>query len=120
DDAMLETWQADANGKYNHPDDLQPKALDADWFGFGRIATDDNGACTLETIKPGRVGYNTLQAPHLLIAVYARGMLKQLYTRIYFAGETAHDGDPILPLVPPDSRDSLMAQPDSARPGHLR
>ena len=118
EDAMLEIWQADANGKYNHPDDLQPKALDSGWFGFGRIATDDSGVCTLETIKPGRVGHNTLQAPHLLVAVYARGMLKQLYTRVYFAGDPANDSDPILALVLPDRRNTLLAQPDSARPGH--
>ena len=118
DDAMLEIWQADSNGKYNHPDDLQPKAVDPGWFGFGRIATDDNGVCMLETIKPGRVGHNTLQAPHLLIAVYARGMLKQLYTRVYFAGDAALESDPILALVPPERRDTLLAQSDSDRPGH--
>ena len=118
DDAMLEIWQADAKGKYNHPDDLQPKGLDPGWIGFGRIATDDNGLCTLETVKPGCVGHTTLQAPHLLIAIYARGMLKQLYTRVYFAGDAANENDPILALVPPDRRDTLLAQPDSARPGH--
>jgi protocatechuate 3,4-dioxygenase alpha subunit len=120
DDAMLEIWQADSKGKYNHPNDLQPKALDPGWCGFGRIATDDNGVCMLETVKPGCVGYTTLQAPHLLIAVYARGMLKQLYTRVYFAGDTANENDPILALVPPDRRSTLLAQPDSARPGHWR
>ena len=118
DDAMLEIWQADANGKYNHPDDLQPKTLDPGWFGFGRIATHDNGMCVLETIKPGRVGYNTLQAPHLLIAVYARGMVKQLYTRVYFAGDAANENDPMLALVPIDRRNTLLAQPDSAHPEH--
>jgi protocatechuate 3,4-dioxygenase alpha subunit len=118
EDAMLEVWQADANGKYNHPDDLQPKALDEGWFGFGRMATDDNGVCVLETIKPGRVGHNTLQAPHLLIAVFARGMLKQLYTRVYFAGDSAIGEDPVLALVPADRRVTLMAQPDSSKTGY--
>ena len=118
DDAMLEIWQADANGKYNHPDDPQPKQLDPGWIGFGRIATGEDGSCLLETIKPGPVASNTLQAPHLTIAVYARGMLKQLYTRVYFAGDAANDRDPILQSVPPDRRDTLMARPDSARPGH--
>lgn len=118
EDAMLEIWQADSNGKYNHPDDVQPKALDPGWLGFGRIATDSNGVCTLETIKPGRVGHTTLQAPHLLIAVYARGMLKQLYTRVYFAGDAANESDPILALVPPERRSTLLVQPDSTRSGH--
>ena len=118
DDAMVEIWQADANGKYNHPDDLQPKHLDAGWMGFGRIATGEDGSCVLETIKPGRVAHKTTQAPHLTLAVFARGMLKQLYTRVYFAGDPANDGDPILQLVPRDRRDTLMARPDPARPGY--
>ena len=117
DDAMLEIWQADANGKYNHPDDLQPKQLDPDWIGFGRIATED-GSCVLETIRPGLVGQSTPQAPHLMIAVFARGMLKQLYTRVYFAGDTANDEDPVLRLVPPERRETLMARPDAAGPGY--
>lgn len=118
EDAMLEIWQADWNGKYNHPDDRQPKELDPGWFGFGRVTTENAGVAVLETVKPGRVGYNTVQAPHLLIAVYARGMLKQLYTRVYFAGDPANESDPILALVPPDRRKTLMARPDSARAGH--
>ena len=118
DDAMLEIWQADSGGKYNHPDDLQPKRLDEGWVGFGRLATGEHGSCLLETIKPGCVGPNTLQAPHLTVAVFARGMLKQLYTRLYFAGDPRNENDPILALVPADRRDTLMAKPDSARPGH--
>jgi protocatechuate 3,4-dioxygenase, alpha subunit len=118
DDAMLEIWQADANGKYNHPEDLQPKALDAGWIGFGRLATGGDGSCVLETIKPGRVAHNTLQAPHLMVAVFARGMLKQLYTQVYFAGDASNDKDPILQLIPPERRDTLMARPDPVRPGY--
>lgn len=117
-DAMLEIWQADSTGKYNHPDDPRPGNAEEGWIGFGRIATGENGTCVLETIKPGPVRYNTVQAPHLTVAVFARGMLKQLYTRVYFAGDGANDGDPILSLVPADRRDTLMAKPDSARPGH--
>ena len=119
-DAMLEIWQADANGKYNHPDDLQPKALKPGWFGFGRLATGEDGSCEFETIKPGRVGHNVLQAPHLNVAVFARGMLKQLYTRVYFAGDAANAEDPILALVPVERRDTMIAQPDSERSGHWR
>jgi len=117
-DAMLEIWQANSNGKYNHPDDLQSKQLDPGWIGFGRIATGEDGSCVLETIKPGRVPNGALQAPHLTLAVFARGMLKQLYTRVYFAADAANNEDPILQLIPPDRLDTLMAQPDPARRGY--
>lgn len=119
-DAMLEIWQANAQGKYNHPDDLQARAMDADFRGFGRVATDEAGACEFETIKPGCVpgGQNTVQAPHFNVAVYARGILLQLYTRIYFAGDPRNEQDPVLALVPEERRDTLMARGDLAHPGH--
>jgi protocatechuate 3,4-dioxygenase, alpha subunit len=117
-DAMLEIWQADANGKYNHPDDARPKQLDPGWLGFGRLGSGDDGTCVLETIKPGCVLNGTLQAPHLSLAVFARGMLKQLYTRIYFAGDAANNDDPVLRLIPPDRRETLMARPDPNRRGY--
>ena len=59
-----------------------------------------------------------LKAPHLNVAIFGRGMLKQLYTRIYFAGDPANSEDPVIALVPPPRRDTLIAQPDPARPGH--
>jgi len=118
-DALLEIWQADAGGKYNHPDDLQDKPVDSECSGFGRMGTDENGVCQFETIMPGRVpGPNGVeQAPHLNLTVFARGMLRQLQTRIYFAGDTANAQDPVLALVPQERRDTLMAKPDPARPG---
>jgi protocatechuate 3,4-dioxygenase, alpha subunit len=118
-DAMVEIWQADAGGKYNHPDDHQETVADPECRGFGRMGTDDSGSCRLETIRPGRVpgpgGKD--QAPHLNLAVFARGMLKQFYTRIYFAGDAANQDDPVLALVPEGRRGSLMAQPDPTRSG---
>jgi protocatechuate 3,4-dioxygenase alpha subunit len=125
-DAMLEIWQANAEGRYNHPDDMQSKAqdktVDSAWFGFGRMATAEDGCCEFETIKPGRVpgSGNALQAPHLNVAIFARGRLKQLYTRIYFAGDPANSEDPVIELVPPQRRKTLLAQPDAARSGHWR
>lgn len=112
-DAMIEVWQANGNGKYNHPDDTQAPAPESGFYGFGRAATNENGACEFETIRPGRAPgpENKLQAPHLNIAVYARGILLQLYTRIYFAGDVANDNDPVLALVPAERRHTLMAQP---------
>jgi protocatechuate 3,4-dioxygenase alpha subunit len=118
DDAMLEIWQADSRGKYYHPDDPRPGTPDQGWIGFGRVATREDGSCELETIKPGSIAHDRLQAPHLTVAVFARGMLKQLYTRVYFAGDAANEKDPILSLVPPERRETLMARPDSNHPGH--
>jgi protocatechuate 3,4-dioxygenase alpha subunit len=121
-DAMIEIWQADTNGKYNHPDDRQDKLVDPAFLGFGRMGTADDGSCSFETIKPGRVPGpgNVLQAPHLNVAVFARGMLKQLYTRMYFDGDPANREDPVLALVPEDRRQTLMGRPDSGRPGVWR
>jgi protocatechuate 3,4-dioxygenase alpha subunit len=119
-DAMVEIWQADANGIYNHPDDPQQKRCDPACTGFGRMGTNEAGTSEFETIKPGKVcGLNGQdQAPHLNLAIFARGMLKQLYTRMYFAGDPANQNDPALALVPPQRRDTLMAKPDPLRPGH--
>lgn len=118
-DSMIELWQADANGKYGHPEDTQPKTADRAFRGFGRLSTDEHGACVFETVKPGRVpGWGaTLQAPHINVSIFARGMLKRLITRIYFAGDAANAEDPVLNLVPEDRRSSLMAQPDHAHAG---
>ena len=119
-DAMLEIWQANAQGKYNHPDDVQGKSIDVEFRGFGRAATDESGACEFETIKPGCVAgaQNTMQAPHLNLAVYARGILLQLYTRIYFAGDPRNHDDPVLARVPEERRDTLMARADPSHPGN--
>ena len=121
-DAMIEIWQANADGKYNHADDAQQKTVDSSFLGFGRLGTAEDGSCNFETIKPGRVPGpgNILQAPHLNVAVFARGMLRQLFTRVYFAGDPANREDPVLALVPVERRETLVAHPDSARPGGWR
>ena len=118
-DAMIEIWQANSEGKYNHPDDTQRKGVETGFLGFGRMGTVENGCCDFETIKPGRVPGvgNVPQAPHLNVAVFGRGMMKQLYTRIYFAGDPANQEDAVLSLVPPERRGALMAYPDAAHPG---
>jgi protocatechuate 3,4-dioxygenase, alpha subunit len=110
-DAMLEVWQADAQGRFANPQDK--RALPNTAFrGFGRVGTDANGAYAFDTIKPGAVADpdGKPQAPHLLLAVFARGMLRHLYTRIYFDGEAANAGDPVLALVPEDRRATLIAE----------
>jgi protocatechuate 3,4-dioxygenase alpha subunit len=109
-DCMLEIWQADAQGHFSDPQDK--RALrNSSFRGFGRCGTDPNGDYAFDTIKPGPVPDpdGTPQAPHLLLAVFARGMLLQLYTRIYFDGEAANAADPVLALVPADRRGTLIA-----------
>ena len=113
-DCMLEVWQADAQGRFADPQDK--RALPNTKFrGFGRCGTDANGAYTFDTIKPGVVPDpdGKPQAPHLLVAVFARGMLRHLYTRIYFGDEKANAGDPVLALVPEDRRATLIAERDA-------
>ena len=110
-DGLIEIWQANAEGKYAHPEDTQKKPLEKGWRGFGRIPTDAKGGFRFTTIKPGRVPGpgGTLQAPHLVVSVFMRGMLKHLMTRIYFADETAANAqDPILKLVPQARRGTLI------------
>jgi protocatechuate 3,4-dioxygenase alpha subunit len=118
-DAMIEIWQANADGKYCHPEDVREKLDDPACRGFGRLATDTNGTCVFETVIPGAVpGHDgKMQAPHMSISIFARGLLKRLATRIYFAGNAANQEDEILALVPAERRDTLMAIPDRSRPG---
>jgi protocatechuate 3,4-dioxygenase alpha subunit len=113
-DAMIELWQADSEGNYAQQDS---GADGAAFRGFGRLATAEDGSCTFETIKPGRVPgpSSTVQAPHINVSILGRGILKRLSTRVYFAGEPANDADPILALVPEDRRATLLAQPNPAR-----
>ena len=113
-DAMLETWQADPEGRYNHPDD--PRGAEASGFrGFARAATIPDGCYEIHTVKPGPVpGPNgTTQAPHLEVSVFARGLLNRVVTRVYFADETElNAADPILQSVPEERRGTLLAQPE--------
>jgi protocatechuate 3,4-dioxygenase alpha subunit len=111
-DAMREVWQANAAGKYAHPEDTQDKPVDANFAGYGRIPTDKDGNFRFTTVKPGRVPGlgNSLQAPHITVALFMRGVLRHLYTRIYFADEAANASDPVLGLVEEGRRNTLIAQ----------
>ena len=112
DDAVIETWQANAHGKYAHPEDAREKLLEPEFKGLGRVLTDRKGAFRLRTIKPGRVRGpgETLQAPHLVVLVFMRGLLKHLVTRVYFPDEPSNAEDPILALVPAARRATLIAR----------
>ena len=99
DDALVETWQADRTGRYGAPG----------FRGFGRCATDADGRWALHTVKPGPAG---VQAPHLAVSVFARGLLHRVVTRMYFGDESAaNDVDPVLALVDPARRATLLAEP---------
>lgn len=104
-DALIEIWQADPEGRY-----------DAPFQGFGRCATDRDGHFRFVTLKPGPVPVsargNAQQAPHVAIAIFARGLMRQLVTRLYFAGEPLNDTDPLLSAVPPERRATLIARPE--------
>jgi protocatechuate 3,4-dioxygenase alpha subunit len=110
-DSLIEIWQADAQGRYANPADK--RALpNASFKGFGRCGADDDGGYGFDTIKPGTVPGpgGKAQAPHILLTIFARGMLRQSYTRIYFEDEAGNADDPILALVPGDRRGTLIAK----------
>ena len=116
-DAILEIWQANSHGKYAHPDDQQDKPLEPEFSGFGRIPTDADGGFRFTTIKPGQVPgpQGKLQASHLVVSVFARGLLRRLVTRIYFPDEPANADDFALGLVPPERRATLIARSIAGR-----
>ena len=102
-DALIEIYQADAAGQY----------ANRGFSGFGRLATAIDGSCTFESIRPGRVtdAQGRTQASHLNVCLFARGLLRHLYTRVYFAGDPDLDTDPMLALVPGERRVTLLASP---------
>jgi protocatechuate 3,4-dioxygenase alpha subunit len=100
-DAMIEIWQADASGQYPCPADTQHKQFDPQFRGYGRVATDQNGRFRFTTVKPGSVPgpENTIQAPHLLVSIFMRGLLNRLVSRMYFPDDSLNDDDPVLKSV---------------------
>lgn len=101
EDALIEVWQAGTDGSFGGP-------VKGGCAGWGRIPTDPQGRFSIDTLMPGRVaGPNgEAQAPHLFVCVFARGLLKHLFTRVYFEGEAANANDPILKLA--GARSSTM------------
>lgn len=120
-DGIVEVWQANARGKYAHPEDTQEKAIEAGFRGFGRVPTDNAGRFHFSTIKPGRVAgpKGTLQAPHLEISVFTRGLLRRLITRMYFPDEPSNTEDFALSLVEPARRETLIARKMNGRADEL-
>ena len=118
DDALIEIWQADAEGRYRQPEDPPGAPIEGRFSGLGRVATDAAGGFRFVTVKPGRVAGpgGRLQAPHLVVSICMRGLLRRLVTRVYFAGEPGNADDPILKQVEPERRETLLARPTGADP----
>jgi protocatechuate 3,4-dioxygenase alpha subunit len=112
-DAMIESWQADPGGRYNHPDDPRGAAA-SEFRGFARAPTNAEGEFAIHTVKPGPVPGpdGSTQAPHVELSVFARGLLNRVVTRIYFADEGEFNAaDPVLQSVPEARRATLLAEP---------
>jgi protocatechuate 3,4-dioxygenase, alpha subunit len=110
-DAQLEFWQADAEGNFSENRCEAGGCGPAKFTGFARIPTDAAGKFELRTIMPGPAPGSDggTQAPHIAVFVFMRGLLKPLYTRIYFEGERANGADPILKLIPAERQSTLVA-----------
>jgi protocatechuate 3,4-dioxygenase, alpha subunit len=121
-DALVEIWQANAAGRYNHPLDRQDKMLDESFRGWGRTGADfRSGLYTFETIKPGpvagRTGKGTM-APHINFWIAARGMNIGLHTRMYFGDEQkANEEDPVLRLIEQEQRRDTLIVPRKVQDG---
>ncbi|MCO1653903.1 protocatechuate 3,4-dioxygenase subunit alpha [Pseudonocardia humida] len=115
-DGMVETWQADAEGRFDHADD--PRGASGSGFhGFGRSSTDAEGRYRIVTVKPGALGDG--QAPHIDVSVFARGLLDRVVSRIYFPDEVeANAADPLLSSLPPERAATLVAE--QVGPAELR
>ena len=115
-DGMIEIWQANAAGRYAHPADGREEIpLEAGFTGFGRSGTASDGSFAFVTVKPGRVPWvdGRLQAPHLLVGIFARGLLKRVATRMYFPDEEAANAeDPVLLGLEPAERKTIVARAD--------
>lgn len=110
-DAMVELWQANAFGLYLHPADQRDLPGDPAFTGFARSTTEDDGRYWFDTIRPGLVPFDAehMQAPHICLTIFARGLLNHVLTRLYFEDERGNATDPILQLVPDERRATLIA-----------
>ncbi len=123
-DVLIECWQANAAGKYNHPGDRQPgKAIDPHFRGWGRACSDfETGLYSFETIKPGVVTgrKGRPMAPHINLWIVARGINIGLNTRMYFSDEAdANAKDPVLNLIEWEVRRKTLVAERQARDGKV-
>ena len=120
-DGMVEIWQANCHGRYPDPQDARSLPLEPSFRGFGRVATDAQGGFCFTTIKPGALpGPNgSTQAPHIVVSVFMRGLIKRLATRMYFPDGIGHADDHVLQLVPEQRRATLIARAVDGHPANL-
>jgi protocatechuate 3,4-dioxygenase, alpha subunit len=117
-DALVETWQADPDARFDHPDDPRGPAKPAvpGFRGFGRCATDADGRYRMVTLRPGPLPCpdGGTEAPHIDVSVFARGLLNRVLTRIYLPDQAeANAADPVLASIEdPRRRDTLIAVPE--------
>jgi protocatechuate 3,4-dioxygenase alpha subunit len=112
-DALIEIWQADSQGIFNHPGDPQHQKADREFRGFGRSDTTNRGQYSFKTVKPGRIAWDDqhYQAPHINVHVFSRGLLTHAQTRLYFSDEGANQTDPVLNSIEdPERRQTLIAR----------
>jgi protocatechuate 3,4-dioxygenase beta subunit len=121
--ALVELWQADKNGKYDHPADPLPISPDPHFQFWGRATTNANGEYSFRTIKPGAYPASDtwMRPPHLHFRIMRRGFV-DLTTQMYFAGESLNDADLILGAVPSSERAEVVvtfspSSQFSTRPG---
>jgi len=114
-DCMVEIWQADAEGNYVDTAGDSGRVF----TGFGRLPTDADGQCTFETIRPGHVpdAEGRLQAAHVNVRLFMRGLLRHIHTRAYFPDDARLAEDPVMALVPADRRATLFVRPGAGTPG---
>lgn len=110
-DALIEIWQPDAQGIFNHPQDPNHAQADPNFRGYGRAETRNEGIFQFKTIKPGSQNGG---APYISVNVFARGMLVHAITRIYFSDEAANETDPVLSALPLERRQTLIAIRDDS------
>ena len=113
-DGLFEIWQANSHGRYNHPDDRRNLPLDVGFEGYGRASTFTDGSSTFGTVKPGRVPWPAggMQAPHINVSIFARGLLNRVATRLYFDGDPGNGEDPVLKSIDAPRRATLIAKRD--------
>jgi protocatechuate 3,4-dioxygenase alpha subunit len=121
-DAQLELWQPDSEGRFAGLDPSEDGPPADGFVGFARVPTDEDGGFAFHTIRPGRTGMldGRPQAPHIVLLLSMRGLLKHLYTRIYFAGDPRNDDDLVLLAIPAERRPTLFAQPSAQDLNHYR
>ncbi|MDQ2749660.1 MAG: protocatechuate 3,4-dioxygenase subunit alpha [Actinomycetota bacterium] len=110
-DGLVEVWQADPEGRFNHADDPRGAVVYERFRGFGRCPTDERGRFVFHTLKPGALpdGAGGSEAPHINVSTFARGLLNRVVTRMYFPDEPANDSDPVLSTLTSDERRLLTA-----------